>query len=100
MRISYGKSARLKIGNAEVVVTENLMQQAFDNIPFVMVGADIDQYDIVGVKSSNHFRAWFEPRAKGIVTADTPGIGTENLKQLPYKQIRRPIFPLDEDTEF
>lgn len=98
--ICYGKSARIRIGSVEIVVTEHLAQQTLDNVPFTMVGADVEQYDIVAVKSSNHFRGWFEPRAKGIVAADTPGIQTSDLKSLPYENIRRPIYPLDLDTEF
>jgi len=98
-KICYGKSARLTIGSVDVVVCENLAQQTFDNMPFVMVGADIDQYDLVCVKSSNHFRAWFESRAKGIVAADPPGIQTANLLQLPFKNVIRPAFPLDPDME-
>ena len=98
--INYGKSARIRIGCVEVVVTEHLSQQTLDNIPFTMVGADIDQYEIVAIKSSNHFRAWFESRAKGIVAADTPGIQTSDLKILPFENVRRPIYPLDMDMEF
>ena len=93
--VCYGKSARLRIGNVEVVVTETLSQQTFDDRPFAIVDADLQRYRIVGVKSSVHFRAFFQPLAKAIVTADPPGIHTANFKQLTYKKIRRPIYPLD-----
>ncbi|MBE5784271.1 MAG: M81 family metallopeptidase [Clostridiales bacterium] len=93
----YGKSARIRIGNVEVVVAEKLTQQTFDNTPFLMVGADIDHYRIVSVKSSNHFRAWFAGRAKSIYVVSTPGVHTADLASLPYKQISRPIYPLDLD---
>lgn len=98
--VCYGKSARLRMGNVEVVVTETLSQQTLDDCPFTIVGADLAQYRIVGIKSSVHFRAFFKSRAKAIVTADTPGIQTANFKQLPYKRVRRPIYPLDAETTF
>ncbi len=96
----YGLSARLRIGNVEVVVTEYLSQQTFDDRPFAMVGADINQYDIVGVKSTAHFNAFFKPRAKAIIGTNPPGIHTADYSLLPYKNIRRPIYPLDPDTQF
>lgn len=98
--VSYGKTARIRIGNVEVIVTENLSQQTFDDRPFSITGADIENYRIVGLKSSAHFRAFFQERAKAIVTADPPGIHTANFKQLAYKNIKRPIYPLDAETTF
>ncbi len=99
-KIHYGKSARLVIGNCEVVVTEKQAQQTLDDATFTMVGADLTRYDIIGVKSSNHFRAWFEPRAIAVMPIDEAGIQTADLKTLRYKNIRRPIIPLDENVEF
>lgn len=100
MPIDFGKSARLRIGNVEVVVTEILATQTLCNAPFLMVGADINHYGIVCVKSSNHFKAYFSERAKAIVTADPPGIHTSNFSQLPFAHIARPVYPLDPDTVF
>ncbi|MBQ4649271.1 MAG: M81 family metallopeptidase [Firmicutes bacterium] len=98
--VCYGKTARLRIGNVEVVVSETLSQQTFDDRPFAITGADLEKYRIVGLKSSVHFRAFFQPRAKAIVTADPPGIQTANFHQLSYKKIRRPVYPLDPETTF
>jgi len=98
--VSYGKTARLRIGNAEVVVTEKMSNQTFDDRPFLITGADIEQYRIVVIKSATHFRGFFLPRAKAIVTANTPGNCTANFHQLPYERIKRPIYPLDPDTTF
>ena len=100
LHVCYGKSARLRIGNVEVVVCETLSQQTLDDRPFLMVGADINQYRIVGLKSSVHFRAFFQSRAKAIVAADPPGIHTANFKQLPLKKIRRPAYPIDPEAVF
>ena len=98
--VYYGKTARLRIGNVEVIVAEKLPQQTFDDRPFMIVGADVEQYRIVGVKSSAHFRAFFQPRAKAIVTADPPGIHTANFNQLTYNNLTHPIYPLDPETTF
>jgi len=98
--VRYGKMARVRAGKVEIIVTEQLSQQSFDDRAFLLTGADINQYRIVGLKSSAHFRGFFEPLAKAIVTTDPPGIQTANFKQLTFKKVRRPIYPLDPDMEF
>ena len=67
---------------------------------FLMTGADMADYRIVGLKSMNHFRAYFLPIADGIVTADTPSSYPADLNALPFRNISRPIYPLDPNTEY
>ncbi|TIL82766.1 MAG: M81 family metallopeptidase [Mesorhizobium sp.] len=98
--VCYGKTARLRVGHVEIVVTELLSDQAYDDRPFLITGADITQYEIICIKSSAHFRAFFKSRAKAIVATDPPGIGTSNFALYDYQKIRRPIYPLDLDTTF
>lgn len=95
----YGKSARIKVGNVECILVSN-RQQTLDDRSFLMTGADISEYKFIGVKSSNHFRGFFQPLADAIVTADPPGLHTNNFKSLPFQRIPRPIFPLDEEVIF
>ncbi|WP_192249291.1 M81 family metallopeptidase [Mesorhizobium caraganae] len=96
--VCYGKTARLRVGNVEIIVTENFPDQTYDDRPFLLTGADITQYDIICLKSVNHFRAFFQPRAKAIVASD--GIGIANFGCFNYQKIRRPIYPIDLDTTF
>lgn len=98
--INYGKTARLRIGQVEVVVTSILAGQTLDDRVFLVTGADINDYDIVSIKSTTHFRAFFQPRAKAIVTTNPPGIHTADYSLLTYHKIQRPIYPLDPDTTF
>ena len=98
--VDYQRMARLKVGNAEVVVASVCANQTFDDRPFLLTGADINQYDIVVIKSATHFRSWFEKRAKGIVTANNPGVTSEDFSSFQYKKIRRPIYPLDPNMSF
>lgn len=98
--ICYGKTARLRIGQVEVIVTSILAGQTLDDRVFLVTGADINDYDIVCIKSTTHFRAFFQPRAKAIVTTNPPGIHTADYSLLTYHKIQRPIYPLDPDTTF
>lgn len=95
---NYGKSARIKIGNVQCILVTN-RYQTLDDRAFLMTGADINEFRLLGIKSSNHFRAFFQPLADGIVTADTPGLHTNNFENLPFMHVGRPIFPLDKDIK-
>ena len=95
----FGPTARVKIGQVELTIVSQRFQ-TFDDRPFLMTGCRMEDYDIVCLKSMNHFRAYFAPIADGIVAADTPGLRPANLKNATYTQVVRPIYPLDEDTVF
>ena len=90
-----GRAARLRYKNVEIIVGSIAIQTREDR-PFLAVGADFSQYDIVALKSTNHFRAFFGENAKRIFTADPPGIHTANFSILPYKNLPRPIYPIDD----
>ena len=92
--MDYGKSVRLRQGNVEVIVV-SIRFQTYDDRPFLMTGCDMTQYRIVGLKSMNHFKGYFRHTADAIVTADPPGLCPIDLRQYDYRQLRRPILPLD-----
>jgi len=95
--IDYGPTARVRKGNVEFLVVSKLMQ-VYDDGSYFATGARLEDYQLVGLKSMNHFRSFFITHADAIVAADTPGLRPANLKLVPYEQILRPIFPLDADT--
>jgi microcystin degradation protein MlrC len=97
--VNLGKMARLACGGVDIVVASK-RTQVLDPEPFLLHGIDVARCRIVGLKSSAHFRAGFAAVAKHIVTADPPGITTANLANLPYRTLRRPIYPLDEETSY
>jgi microcystin degradation protein MlrC len=99
LQINYGLSALLKKGNVEFMVVSQRMQ-VYDDSSYRAMGAELKDYHLVGLKSMNHFRSFFVNHADAIVAADTPGLRPANLKMLPYQHILRPIFPLDDGTEF
>ncbi|TIU01261.1 MAG: M81 family metallopeptidase [Mesorhizobium sp.] len=98
--VSYGKTTRLRVGNVEIIVTQNLYDQTYDDRPFLLTGADITQYQIICIKSAVHFRAFFESRAKAIVTTDPPGLTTGKMAAYDWHRARRPIYPINLDTPF
>ena len=95
----YGPSARLKYGNVEFIVVSNRFQ-TYDDRPYLMLGAQMSDYSVVGLKSSNHFKAYFAEQADAIISADTPSLFPKDLRKIEYHKVARPIYPLDKDTAF
>ncbi len=89
-----GRMARLVIGNVDVLVA-SIRAQTLDAEVFLLHGIDVTRYRIVALKSTQHFRAGFAHLAGTIIRCDPPGFTTSNLAQLPYRRVRRPIWPLD-----
>jgi microcystin degradation protein MlrC len=62
-------------------------------------GLDPRDFDLVVCKSPNGFRTHYEAICERIVAVDCPGSTSANLKSLPYENVTRPIFPLDDGIE-
>jgi microcystin degradation protein MlrC len=99
--INLGKMALLQVGGIRVVVV-SVRQQCKDIEMFECFGIDIAAARSVIVKSRGHFRAAFDiffPDER-IVEVDVPGLTTPILSRVPYRNVPRPIFPLDPETRW
>jgi microcystin degradation protein MlrC len=99
--IEASPSAALQIGGITVVVISNRYQTS-DPMFFEHLGLDIAQARTVCVKSRGHFRAGFEPwfTPDRVLEVDTPGFTSPVLSRFDWKGLPRPVFPLDEETEW
>jgi microcystin degradation protein MlrC len=95
MRCYMGRTAVLDTGAAQIVVIER-NQEPWDRGVFTSVGIDPTQARFLLLKSRMYFRPVFLPIAKGLVFCDAPGVGTSDWKLFEYRNLRRPIYPLDE----
>jgi microcystin degradation protein MlrC len=93
-RESLGKSAAVRTGGIDVVLTSR-RQQVFSPHCFTEHDIDLGQRHIVVVKSMQHFMGGFAPIAASIVRCDGPGSATLDMKQIPYRKIKRPMLGLD-----
>ncbi len=96
--VNLGRMARLVIGNVDVLVASE-RAQTLDPEVFLLHGIDVTRYQVVALKSQQHFRGGFADVAGAIIRTDSPGATTSTLGNLPYQRVRRPIWPLD-DVEF
>lgn len=92
--INLGKSVRLQANGVDILVC-SVKTQVLDEQVFLLHGIDVTQYKIVSLKSSQHFRASFEPLSAQIITVDSPGLTTLQFSSFDYKRLNRPKYPLD-----
>jgi microcystin degradation protein MlrC len=98
--LDFGPTALIRGGNVDIIVISRLCRQTMDDCLFDALGIDINDYRLIGVKSTAHYRAYFQPIAKACIPTNPAGIHTANYALLDYKNIKRPIYPLDEDAVF
>ncbi|MCH7832845.1 MAG: MlrC C-terminal domain-containing protein, partial [Proteobacteria bacterium] len=98
--LSLGPTALLDLdGRIKVVVVSNRKQCA-DPVFFEMFGLDIAGARTVVVKSRGHFRAGFDEFFDDgrVIEVDAPGLTSPVLTRFDFKNLPRPVFPLDPDA--
>ncbi len=91
---ALGDAVALRAGGIEIVLNTR-RQQVFSPECFTELGIDLAAKRLVVVKSTRHFRAWFDAIAARTLVCDAPGALHSDLARLPYARLRRPIWPLD-----
>ncbi len=86
-------------GGIEVLVTSRA-ETPIDLNVFRAAGIEPMRKRVIGLKGKGHFRAAFEPIAERVVLVEGPGISGSDLSRLPFKNIRRPIWPLDQGVTY
>ena len=90
--VRLGVSANLVVGNVNIIVASG-RTQAMDDGPLRMVGVSRDLVKIVAVKSSQHFKAWWADRCRGIVSCDSPGVHSSDLTVFDFKHSNPDFYP-------
>lgn len=91
--VNLGTTACLEVGNVSVIVISGRDQPMDDGI-LRIGGLSWEHVDIIALKSSQHFRAWWESRARGIVPCDSPGIHCADLSVFDFKNANTSYYPL------
>ena len=95
---SFGPTAVLRVSGIEILVV-TIARQILDLQQFKAFGIDPQSKRVVALKSMQHFRAAFEPIAGQVIVCDSGALCTPRYDRLPYRNIPRPIFPLDREME-
>lgn len=91
---ALGRSVLLQMERVQVVLN-SLRQQVFDPACFTQFGVRLEDQRVLVVKSSQHFAAQFERVSRSFFYCQTPGCLAMNFSALPYRYLRRPMWPLD-----
>ena len=97
--IEMGPSAVISSGSIDVIVI-SMHMEPFD--PGCFAGFDIDPATkrFVVLKSRVHWRAAFDEMAATFIPCAGTGACTSDYGELDFQKVRRPIFPLDPQTDF
>ncbi len=100
-RMNLGASALLDLGGIQVVVI-SIRTQCADPIFLEMMGLNIAKARAVVVKSRGHFRAGFDEffAPAQVIEVDAPGLTSPVLTRFDFKNMPRPVFPIDPDAEW
>ena len=94
MRLFRYWLCRIRIGGIEVSLLST-RSQAIGLEVFTSVGIQIETKRIVCLKSTNHFYAAYAPVARAVLYTDGGGPSPLDICKLPYKNVQRPLWPLD-----
>ena len=89
-----GATVVLDTGKVEIVVISR-HQEPNDLNCFQSLGIDPTQKRYLLLKSRIHYRAGFSDIAKQVIECAGVGVCTSDYDMLDFKNVRRPIFPLD-----
>lgn len=97
--VPLGQSCVLRAGEMQILVV-SVKQQLLGPDCFEHFGLDARQASAIIAKSRGHFRAGFAELVsdEDIYEVDAPGLTTPNLVNVEWRNLPRPVYPLDEDA--
>lgn len=92
LQVAFGDLAAVQIGEVTIVLASR-RSQAFSPGIFSAVGVDLTAKRAAIVKSTQHFRAGFDPIAKRTFYVDTPGALSLDFARIPYRKAPHGLWP-------
>jgi microcystin degradation protein MlrC len=87
----------VKVGSIHVILTQK-RKPYHHEIDLTRLGLNPRTTDIIVVKLGYLVEEWYAMQA-GWVMALTPGGVDQDIEHLPYKRIKRPMFPMDKNMK-
>jgi microcystin degradation protein MlrC len=98
--VSMGPSVVLALENIQLLVMSYPTYDWADE-QYRAAGLRPEEAKFVGVKNMMNFRYGYGESMKGYFVLNLPGPTPQEMRQLPFRRINRPIYPLDEElTDF
>ena len=94
VEVDMGPSAVLDTGKMQIVIVSH-HHEPWDLGVFTSMGIQPEHHRYLLLKSRIHYRAGFAQLAKHTVTLDGDGVTTSDNTLLDYRNVQRPMYPLD-----
>ena len=92
--ISLGATAWVRAKGVDLILSSE-RSQCYHPTAFSHLGLDPTGLRALVVKSTNHFRAGFDPIAREVLYVDAPGAIRADFAAIPYKVFDKPYWPKD-----
>ena len=92
---AQGHTAVLDLGEGNTLILNSLRTPPFSLGQLTSLGIDPKSARVIVVKAAVAYKAAYAPVGGTIIEVDTPGLTAINAARFEYKQIRRPMYPLD-----
>ena len=96
LSLPLGKAAVLEI-SGNIVIVNALRTQVYSPDTITNMQVSLSDKRAIIVKSSEHFRTAFASIANEIIHVSTPGVGNMDIKNIPYKNLKRELWPINKD---
>jgi len=90
--VGLGNAAWIEVAGVHFILASQ-RTQCFHPTAFTALGLDPTTLRSVVVKSTNHFRAGFDPIATDVVYVDAPGAIRSDFASIPYRRFKAPYWP-------
>jgi microcystin degradation protein MlrC len=90
--VGLGDAAWIEVAGVHVILASE-RTQCFHPSAFTGLGLDPTTLKALVVKSTNHFRAGFDPIAADVIYVDTPGAIRSDFANIPYRRFKSPYWP-------
>ncbi len=94
-RNDQGPTAVVEVEGPNLLVLNSLRTPPFSLGQLTSLGIDPARQAILVVKAAIAYKAAYGPIAGQVIAVDTPGLTAIDPARFPFRQIRRPLFPLD-----
>jgi microcystin degradation protein MlrC len=91
-----GRSVVVRTENGVTILLNSLKTAPMDLGQWRSQGIDPETLSVIGIKAAVSHRRAYDGIASEQITVDTPGPCDENLLRMPYRNVRRPVWPLDQ----
>ncbi len=90
--VGLGDAAWIEVSGVHVILA-SARTQCFHPTAFTALGLDPTTLKALVVKSTNHFRAGFDPIATDVLYVDAPGAIRSDFANIPYQRFKSPYWP-------